>query len=430
MKRNTEKFISLRNLIGKIIVVLFCLWLVPDAQVVYGASASVTISTEKSEVIAGETFSVIVTAESSAVISDFEAYISYDPLILEFTSGGKLVSGGNGLIFISDIANGNNTVKKYVLEFKAIKSGSSEVAIAEKPMVYGDGNREEMSVSKNSLTIGVSGKPSKKNINDLKELSLVDEKISPSFSKDVTEYAATVKNSVTHIAVKAVAEDVDAKIQVTGNDSLEEGNNEIRILVTAEDGSKKEYKITAYRKTKQEEAYEKEEKQQKKDEDTKQEEGQIDGFLVYKKDGEVLFENSYQYTILDVPEDAEIPVGYKKTSITLCSVNLPAYELKVNSSEKDFFILYARNEEGEEGFYRYDRKEKTLQRYVGSLTASTDLHETETENQGMEETDYRQKVNQMMIITFVMIGISVVFLLIIIKLFLTMRMKRPTEEEK
>ena len=430
MKSSREKFISRRSLIGKIIVVLLCLWLVPNAQVAYGASASVTISTETSEVIAGETLSVIVTAESSAVISDFEAYISYDPLILEFTSGEKMATGGNGLVFISDIASGDNTVKKYVLKFKAIKSGSSEVAIVEKPMVYGDGNREEMSVSKNSLTIGVSGKPSKKNNSNLKELSLVDEKITPSFSKDITEYATTVKNSVTHIAVKAVAEDVDAKIQVIGNDGLEEGNNEIGIVVTAEDGSKKEYKILAYRKTKQEEAYEKEEKQQEKDEGTKQEEGQMDGFLVYKKNGETLFENSYQYAILDVPEGAEIPAGYKKTSITLCSVNLPAYELKTDSSEKDFFILYARNEEGEEGFYRYDRKEKTLQRYVGGLTSSTEVQEIETENQGMKESDYKQKVNQMMIITFIMIGISVVFLLIIIKLFLTMKMKRPTEEEK
>lgn len=408
-----------------VLIMIICFLGLGNVQVAYAASASVTISTDANAIVAGETFSAVVSAESSAVISDFEAYISYDPLVLEFVSGGKLVTGGNGLVFISDISNGDSAVKNYELKFKAIKSGNCEIAVADKPRVYGDGDRKEMSVSKNSLKVEILEQTKEKRNENLKVLSILEHKMSPKFSKDITNYMVTVKNSVSQIAIKAVAEDIDSTIEVTGNDSLEEGNNEVKIAVTSKSGNKKIYTITVYRKTKQEEAYEKEQKQQEKEDGTANE--KIDGFFVYKKEDTIFFENSCQYTILDAPEGAKIPTGYKKTSIILCSIDLPAYELQSGKKEKEFFIFYAKNEDGEEGFYRYDRKEKTLQRYVGSLSEVADNQEVEEEKQGISEVNYKNKVNQMMVVIFIMVGFLIICLLIIIKLILNIKMGRQTD---
>lgn len=419
--RKRNGFISC--VIKGFVVALCCLCGALNMGVTYGASASVTISTKSAEVKVGDTLSIVITAESSAMISDVEAYISYDPLIIEFISGGSKVTGGNGLLFISDIENKVSTLKKYTLKFKAIKSGSSELAIADKPMVYGGGEREEMSVSKNSLTVHINEQQEKNNSSNLKTLSFIDADIAPKFSPSIKEYTVTVGNKVSNIAVRATAENVDAKIEITGNDNLVEGDNEVKITVNVGGQNKTQYNIVVHRKTKQEEAYEKEEKEvaDKQEGDTG-----IDGFYVYKNDGSIVFENSYQYILLDVPENAKIPTGYQKTSIILSDITIPVYEAKTKKADKDFFVLYAKNEDGEEGFYQYDRKEKTLQRYQGSLSEVT--KEEIVEEDAMEENYYKEQVNQMMIIIFILIGISVVFLLIIVKLILTGRAKHPMDE--
>ena len=51
--------------------------------------------------------------------------------------------------------------------------------------------------------------------------------------------------SLEKLEIKAEAEDSKAKVQITGNDKLVEGDNVIKIAVTAEDGTIRTYIITA-----------------------------------------------------------------------------------------------------------------------------------------------------------------------------------------
>ena len=61
-----------------------------------------------------------------------------------------------------------------------------------------------------------------------------------------------VSNSVDKLDIEYIVEDNKAEVEIKNNEVLKNGNNEILIIVTAEDGTKKEYKIKVYKYSKSE----------------------------------------------------------------------------------------------------------------------------------------------------------------------------------
>lgn len=81
------------------------------------------------------------------------------------------------------------------------------------------------------------------NNNNLASLEIVDHSID--FNKDTYDYEVTTK--LDSLEIKALAEDEKAKIDIIGNENLENGSK-IIVRVTAEDGSTKEYNINIIKK--------------------------------------------------------------------------------------------------------------------------------------------------------------------------------------
>lgn len=77
--------------------------------------------------------------------------------------------------------------------------------------------------------------------NYLKSLEVDGQEIE--FDKYTNEYKITVKNDVTSLDIKALAEDTGARVEITGNEGFEEGENIVTITVTAENGTTREYKL-------------------------------------------------------------------------------------------------------------------------------------------------------------------------------------------
>lgn len=73
------------------------------------------------------------------------------------------------------------------------------------------------------------------------------------FDKEVFEYALEVENEVEQITINATTEHKKAKIKGTGDYELNVGSNELKLVVTAEDGATKEYVVKVTRKEKIEE---------------------------------------------------------------------------------------------------------------------------------------------------------------------------------
>lgn len=82
---------------------------------------------------------------------------------------------------------------------------------------------------------------------DLEYLKITEGSID--FNKDTTEYKITVENDVNKLTIDTKAISSKAKISLT-NPTLVEGENKVKILVTAENGATKEYVITVVKKEK------------------------------------------------------------------------------------------------------------------------------------------------------------------------------------
>lgn len=109
-------------------------------------------------------------------------------------------------------------------------------------------NAEIKSTYSSPLSIEITNSLS--NNTFLKSLSVQEGNLKPAFNKNTTSYTVAVDNDVTRLNVVAEAEDATSKINViggNGNTNLKIGDNTIQVIVTAQDGSSKIYKITAKR---------------------------------------------------------------------------------------------------------------------------------------------------------------------------------------
>ncbi len=74
--------------------------------------------------------------------------------------------------------------------------------------------------------------------------------------------------------------------------------------------------------------------------------------------------NAARYTLLEVPSGTKIPSGWTQTKVRGEEI-VPSYQSE-DKAYAGFYLIYATNEQGQEGFYLYDSAEGTIQRYVKS----------------------------------------------------------------
>lgn len=137
------------------------------------------------------------------------------------------------------------------------------------PNVIDEGNQE----GENDEQTGTENPEENPEQEELGLLSIaIDEEyeiyLNPEFKTDIYEYTIELKEDLTEIPLKAIANRENAKIEITGNEDLKEGENVITITVTDEETEEKvEYKITVKKVMAMQE--EKEQNNDKKNEETK-----------------------------------------------------------------------------------------------------------------------------------------------------------------
>ena len=77
----------------------------------------------------------------------------------------------------------------------------------------------------------------------LRSITVDAEGLTPEFQKDILEYYLIIDISVEEIEVNAVPEDTKSTVIVRGNKDLIEGENTVDIIVRAENGTSRTYKI-------------------------------------------------------------------------------------------------------------------------------------------------------------------------------------------
>ena len=240
--------------------------------------------------------------------------------------------------------------------------------------------------------------------------------LSPEFSAATKDYTATVDYSCSSLAVTANPADSKASVtSVTGDDSLEVGENTVSVVVTAEDGSTSTYNIVVTRRAEDDpENADKQDNWKKFDingtewtmindipedvvpEGFEHSKTVIDGLeyntlhgtfgditLVYlqSESGNGLFvydaaqnaayefvriNSESHFIVVLLPKVDDVPEGYNEISLSIEGKGVAtAYQTKVEKNDdqtKDFYLVYAMNDNGESGWYTYDSVDGTYMR--------------------------------------------------------------------
>lgn len=419
----SRKFVNKLKSVVSIIVIMAMFILMGKNNVVYASSATVTISS--ATVTQGQEFKVNVDISADANIGAYNFYLEYDASVLQAVSGFE--GGGGGRIqLIYDVPDSSSISKKLTktITFKAIGPGTSSikyVCISGDDGVIDYDTVDNMSVTPKNGSITVNAPVVASKNNNLSSMSIAavredgssyDVTLSPAFSKDVTKYNISVEQGVTDLVVSAKTEDAKAKINVQWP-NLDPGDNTTKVIVTAEDGSKKEYVI--YTKVPVEETTPPmpEDPITTVIDGTEYYVGNIndsvalpEGFESFEynyngktvvagkglvKDIIVMYltsgtgeagklyiydeaANSFYpmvnitmsqklYTIVKAPEELVVPVGYNESVITIDGVEFTGWQI---SELEGIYLVYAMNWEGQAGLYYYDIAESQMMKYFDS----------------------------------------------------------------
>lgn len=98
---------------------------------------------------------------------------------------------------------------------------------------------------------------------NLETLAIENVTLEPLFDINTLNYKASIPNNTENLNIFAVPENINGKVEITGKDNLQEGDNIVKVRVTAPNGySYKDYVINAHRRTKEEDKiFEEEQKQ-------------------------------------------------------------------------------------------------------------------------------------------------------------------------
>lgn len=418
----------------KQIMLLFAVFMVMIIYMpreVYASDGTISISSTASTT--GNEVSVSVNVSGNAEIGTVDLWLTYDSSIIEAVSG--FDGGGGGRIHILSSDNTSFTVK-----FKTVGVGDSTINIdTSTTYVYNynpaDGDYMNYSVSPGKVSVNAPKTYSANN--NLKSLAVSPGTLTPQFQTSVTEYNLTVPQDCERLNVSAQTEDTTATVSVSGT-QMDYGDNTTYIKVTAENGETKTYVIYTKREGEAETETKKEEEEQisvtvngetynvNTDYEThplpegfEEKEYVYKGktikagigiskklvifylenegngsFYIYNEDADTFYKmiNLSQaqgiYTIIDFKDgEVEIPEGYEETDEIIDGVSRKVYV----GEDKNSYLIYLMNYNGDCGWYRVDRTENTIQRYFAeNISGKTDTTEEVTE----PESDMEQKIQE------------------------------------
>ena len=396
------------------------------------AAGSISVSASKTTVKVGD----VVTISTSISPGEYgvNATLTKSSGAFEFVEGDNIYSDGgtpNNSIKVKAVSEGSCTFSVRVInafddQLKETSMSSGSVTItATSASSNNDSNSNKDNKDNSGSNTGNDSNANKDNENkeekkssnaSLGSLVISAGSLSPEFSAATKDYTATVDYSCSSLAVTANPADSKASVtSVTGNDSLEVGENTVSVVVTAEDGSTSTYNIVVTRRAEDDpENADKQDNWKKFDingtewtmvndipedvvpEGFEHSKTVIDGLeyntlhgtfgditLVYlqSESGNGLFvydvaqnaayefvriNSESHFIVVLLPKVDDVPDGYNEISLSIEGKGVAtAYQTKVEKSDdqtKDFYLVYAMNDNGESGWYTYDSVDGTYMR--------------------------------------------------------------------
>ena len=231
---------------------------------VYAASSSISVSS--GNVYVGDSFTVSLYVNSSAAwnvhvtasgpvsgCTIHKADASDDALDTNRSFSATCTATGEGTIVIrlsGDVTSASDGNAVPV-------SGSRSVSVSQKPAPTpsptpsqpgnnnNNNNNNQTNNNNNKQNSTQNDGDNKSKNNNIKNISVDGYNL---IKVDSNNYTLSVTNDVTNINVKATAEDAKSKVTGTGNHNINVGENNIELIVTAENGSQNKINIKVTRK--------------------------------------------------------------------------------------------------------------------------------------------------------------------------------------
>lgn len=202
-------------------------------------AASGSLSVSSSNVYVGDKFTVTVNVRSAAAWN------------IHVSASGPV--SGCSINQADATSDAMDTNKSFSATCTATGTGTISIILSGDVTSANDGNAVNVSGSKN-VTVLQKSYPSSNNNqmpdnrsknSNIKELSVDGYEL---IKVDNNNYTLSVPNDVTSINIKATAEDSKSKVTGTGSHDINVGENNIEVVVTAENGSKNKINIKVTRK--------------------------------------------------------------------------------------------------------------------------------------------------------------------------------------
>ncbi|MBQ5841510.1 MAG: cadherin-like beta sandwich domain-containing protein, partial [Clostridia bacterium] len=209
------------------------------------AAGSLSASASATSVSVGQ--SVTVTLKYSgggSPIGGFIGYFKYDAKVFSYSSfkgEGIDASGGAGTVKFLYSAPGGTAPSEvsFTLTLKATAAGNGKFSV-ETDEFINDENYNSLGTPSKTLSVSAIN-PTKSANADLSALKPSSGTLTPKFSAKTTEYTITVPYTTTTLNLNATASHKEAKVGISGSNSLQVGKNTRVITVTAANGTTKKY---------------------------------------------------------------------------------------------------------------------------------------------------------------------------------------------
>lgn len=392
---------KLRQIISTLLLVCALGVLLPGYVMTSFAAGSAKISFSDPTVTVGEEINVTMKYETTdgSGLGDTKILLAYDATLLEFVADDNAF-GGAGSINVRTPPAGKKE-QSVKLQFKALQAGTAKLTITSADVYNNDGQWiDEVTEGNSTITI----KPLATSSADatLQNLQISPGTLTPAFTPQTDTYRVTVGLNTDKFSVDAKTNNDGAKIEINGGTELQEGENTVVCKVTAEDGvTTKDYTITVNKIAGGE---------------TEPAEGESETAAPEPEILATINTKAKTLRVIALDEGVEIPEGFKETTIAFGSEDST---VKVTGwvwgadAEARYCVLYGINEKDEKGFYRYDLKEESIQRYFEDPAASTEELEA-LKAEAAELVSLRHSYRILTYILFAVSGAAALLLIVLI----------------
>lgn len=333
---------------------------------------------------AGENVTVtakVISGAEGVAVGDTDITVTYDPSILKFVSGTN-ATGGDGTVKLSAKGDGTATEVNYSMEFTALKEGTTTLEAKEYTAYLASDETLNLTLGTSQVTIE-GGTP----VSD-EEAGEKDNKASSGglqVTVDGKTYTVNENFSEAAIPNGFVAADTELDGQST-KAMLQESSGQYMFYL-------------------------------------QDSEGNSDYFLYSSDDGSfaqtavVDVNSTFSIYLMDHKDKEGLPSEYKETTTDISGKVFTAWQ---NTSEKEYYLVYALSSEGTKGYYQYDTTEKTYQRYTVPVVEKKESSNTLTDKLSNFINKY------MTIIMCAVWGVFLIMLVIII--VLAVKLSRRNQE--